>query len=279
MGRTSRVAAIAIAIAGCSKDRGPTPIAPEDHDAPPAATISASASASASAPNPPVDEGFFEAGPIGSATAITHPGAPTVRYAAMNQATCEAELGKRTVAFVRAAPTVGVLAPVRLRGPLHGVTIHSALPAAQVLTSEIEIFDCRLVLALDDFAAMIAKHDVVEMIHLSAYRSQRNGGCTPKYVGKQHCAGLALDVGTYKKKDGSTLDVKRDFSGKIGIATCGPGTHPIKPGPASNELWGYVCDAANRGLFNVILTPNFNQQHENHMHLEVTPDAEWMLIH
>lgn len=245
----------------------------------PLASESPSASASVAVAEPVVDDGFFEPGPVGSATPITHPGAPTVRYAALDQAACEAELGKRAIAFVRAAPTVGVRAPVRLRGPLHGVSIHSALPAAQILTSDLEIFDCRLVLALDDFAAMIAKHDVIEMIHLSAFRSQKNGGCTPKYAGKQHCAALALDVGTYKKKDGSTLDVKRDFSGKIGIATCGPGTHPIKPSPAANELWSYVCDAASRGYFNVILTPNFNAQHENHMHLEVTPDAEWMLIH
>lgn len=278
MDRTELAAIAALAVMSCAKDRGPAAIAPEDHDAPPP-SASVSASASAAPEPPPVEEGFYEAGPIGSATAITRDGAPTVRYAALGQTACEAELVKRSIAFVRASPTVGVLAPVRLRGPVHGVAIHSALPAAQILTSEIEIFDCRLVLALDDFTAMIAKHDVVEMIHLSAYRSQKNGGCTPKYAGKQHCAGLALDVGTYKKRDGSTLDVKRDFSGKIGIATCGPGTHPIKPGPASNELWSYVCDAASRGFFNVILTPNFNQQHENHMHLEVTPDAQWMLIH
>jgi hypothetical protein len=47
---------------------------------------------------------------------------------------------------------------------------------------------------------------------------------------------------------------------------------------ASAELWGFVCDSAERAVFNVILTPNFNKQHKNHFHVEITPDAAWMLI-
>ena len=33
-----------------------------------------------------------------------------------------------------------------------------------------------------------------------------------------------------------------------------------------------------QAIFNVILTPNFNKQHKNHFHVEITPDAAWMLI-
>lgn len=257
----------------------------EDHDAPDVDAPIEDAGIDgpgddASVPDAAVEPGFFVPGKIGEATPIARPGAPAVRYAAMTQTACEAELGKRAIPFARAAPTVGVRAPVRLKGPVHGVAIHTALPAAMREKSESEIFDCRLVLALDDYVTqVVAKHDVVEMIHFSAYRSAKNGGCTPKYTGKQHCAGLALDVGTYVKRDGTTLDVKRDFGGKIGSGTCEPGMKPQKPGPAQAELWGFVCEAARLGLFNVVLTPNFNAQHENHMHLEVTPDAQWMLIH
>lgn len=171
-----------------------------------------------------------------------------------------------------------VLAPVRLRGPIRGIAIHSGLPEKRRATSTIEIFDCRLVLALDDFATLLAKHDVVEIVHMSAFRSQRDGGCTPKYPGKQHCGALAVDVGVLKKRDGSVLDVDKDWNGRIGMPTCADGTGPNPVTPAANELWDIVCDTARRALFHVMLTPNFNVEHKNHFHLEVTPDVGWMLI-
>src|ERR1019366_3793175 len=62
------------------------------------------------------------------------------------------------------------LAPVRRGGALHGVTFHSELPPAERGASVIEIVDCRLVLALDDFAAQLVSHDVVEVVHYSMYR-------------------------------------------------------------------------------------------------------------
>jgi hypothetical protein len=224
------------------------------------------------APSAPEERGpFWEPTPTGRAVRILRSDAPNMRYAAMDRATCEAELARRRIDFVPAAPTPGVLAPVRLRGPLSGgVTIHSTLPPAARARAAMEIFDCRLVLALDDFSAMVAKRGVVEMIHLSAYRPRKQFGCTRKYDGKQHCGALAVDIAELKRRDGTALVVRRDWHGHVGMPTC-----PARP----NELWAIVCDAADRAIFNVMLTPNFNAQHFNHLHVEVTPDARWMLIH
>jgi len=231
-----------------------------------------SAPAAVVAPTPDSRESgpFWEPIASGRAVPILRRDAPNVRYAAMDGATCEAELARRKIPFVRAEDTPGVLAPVRLRGPLGVVAIHSMLPEAQRATSPMEIFDCRLVLALDDFAAMLAPRGVVEMIHLSAYRSKKQFGCTKKYDGEQHCAALAVDIAEFKRRDGTALVVQRDWHGKVGEPTC-----PSRP----NELWSIVCDAADRALFNVMLTPNFNAQHFNHIHVEITPNAGWMLVH
>ena len=253
--------------ATCARSEAPEPTAPA-HQVPPALVATV---ASAQPPPAPANGPFWEPDATGHAVAILRADAPNMRYAAMDGATCEAELGRRNVAFVRAAPTEGVLAPVRLRGPLSGgITIHSMLPPAARETAAMEIFDCRLVLALDDFAAMLAPRGVVEMIHLSAYRPRKQFGCTKKYDGKQHCGGLAVDIAQFKKRDGTALVVQRDFHGKVGEPTC-----PSRP----NELWSIVCDAADRAIFNVMLTPNFNAQHFNHIHVEITPDAGWMLVH
>ncbi len=230
----------------------------------------------ATASAPPAVEAhgpFWEPIESGRAVPILRSDAPNMRYAALDRASCEAELGRRRVPFVRGEPTIGVLAPVRLRGPLSGgVSIHSLLAPAERERAVMEIFDCRLVLALDDFSVMLSKHGVVEMIHLSAYRPRSQFGCTPKYDGKQHCGALAVDIATFKRADGTSLQVTRDFHGRVGLPTC-----TTQPRPS--ELWTIVCDAADAGIFNVMLTPNFNAQHFNHVHVEITPDAAWMLVH
>lgn len=74
------------------------------------------------------------------------------------------------------------------------------------------------------------------------------------------------------------LVVERHFNGRIGLSTCAAEASARPPSAAAAELWRFVCEAASRALFHVILTPNYNAQHKNHFHLEITPEADWMLI-
>jgi hypothetical protein len=183
-------------------------------------------------------------------------------------------------AIVVSSPTSdeagATLAPVRLRGPLHGITLHSALPEKKLRTpAPIEFFDCRLVLALDDFASVLREHEVVEVVHMPALRSPRTGGCTSTDTPKQPCATLAVDVGSLKKKDGSVLDIEKDFEGRIGVTTCTAGAGPTPTTPAATELWDIVCESGRRGPFHVILTASLDAERDNRVHLEITPDAGW----
>lgn len=263
---------IALCFAGCHGDRavvGARDVAPP---------VPCAASVAPPAPPPAASGGFYAPDPHGRATAILRADAPNMHYASLDPASCEAELGRRRIVYVRVPAMADVKAPVRLRGTLHGISVRTALPPPQREMSPWEIFDCRLVLAVDDFCGLLAKRDVVEIIHFNAYRSHAQRGCTAKYAGMQHCGGLALDIRSYTKKDGSVLDVEKDFHGRIGNSTCAGKAQPSPPAAAATEMWGYVCDAAAGALFNVILTPNYNAAHRNHMHVEVTPDAKWMLV-
>lgn len=257
-----------------------------------AATVFACGEAESPPPNvehPPRDERadtptpsagpIYEPDPEGRPTAILRDDAPNMHYAALDRDACEAELARRGVPFVRGEPTAGVLAPERLHGPMHGVTISTGAPQAVRERSQMEIFDCRLVLALDDFAALASERGVVEMLHISAYRPKSAYGCTVKYPGLQHCAALAVDIAQLKLSDGTVWNVQKDFHGHVGSPTCGPTAHPTAPTPTSAALWKLVCDAADRGIFNVMLTPNYNAEHFNHVHVEITPRARWMMIH
>lgn len=201
---------------------------------------------------------------------------PAPGYAWLDRDDCEAELRSRHVDFARAEDIAGVRAPIRLRGFLHGVSIHSTLPLAARARSHADLIDCRLALSLDDFAASIAQRGIVEVVTLSAYRTRAESGCTRKYDGEQHCAALAIDVGEFKRKDGTALDVERDFHGRVGTLTCRNDAHPTPETAAAKELWEIACDAAGKN-FLVVLTPNWNTEHKNHLHLELTTH-DWVLV-
>jgi hypothetical protein len=203
--------------------------------------------------------------------------APAYRYAALSQVDCEAELKQRGIGFVReAAP--GVAAPVRLTGTLHGVQFRTDLDARARATSPWEIADCRLALALSDLAAIVKQHDIVEVRHYSMYRPPPRPWPDGK-VGARHSGGLALDAGRFVGKDGSVLDVDKHWNGGIGTKTCGPKAGPWPATAEAKKLRAILCEAADRRLFHVILTPNYNRPHKNHFHLEVTEGVKWFLVH
>jgi hypothetical protein len=222
---------------------------------------------------------FFVADPTTKVVPILRADAPNLRYANLERDACLAELARRNVPFVDGEATPGVLAPVRLRGSLHGVEIHSNRSTKSRKRSIYEVFDCRLVLALDDFAELVAEHGVTEIIHSGAYRPTTELGCTRRYWGLQHCAALAVDIQAFRYEDGTTLHVDRDFHGRIGLGTCASDVAPLRRTHGADELWAFVCGAAERALFNVMLTPNYNAEHRNHFHLELTPEAGWMMVH
>lgn len=200
---------------------------------------------------------------------------PRLRYAAMTQDECEAELTTRGIPFHRETAK-GVLAPVRLDGPLHGVTFRTNEKAEQRATTIWEIADCRLVLALDDFSQILAAHDIVEVRHYSMYRKAPDRWPADK-IGTRHTGGLALDAARFIKSDGSTLDVLDDFKGRRHRKVCGKEA-PKGKTEAARELREIVCAALDVGMFSVILTPNFNRAHRNHFHLEVTPGVKWLWL-
>jgi hypothetical protein len=202
---------------------------------------------------------------------------PAVTYGALDAEACKAELGNRHIGYTEETAR-GVEIPVRLTGTLHGVEFRTDASDAKRAESPYEIADCRLVLALDDFAQLLAQHDIVQVRHYSMYRPPPRSWPDDR-IGGQHNGALALDAGRFVKKDGSTLDVLTDFHGKIGAQTCGEGAGPHPVTENAKELREILCTAVSEHLFNVVLTPDFNRPHRNHFHLEVMADVKWFLVH
>ena len=200
------------------------------------------------------------------------------RYANLSDAEAQAELDARAIPYEPATPPLpGVRLPIRLTGPLQGVTIHSALPAEQRKDSPFEILDARLALVLDDFCLILAQHDVVELVHFTMYRpptktpKDRNGPQT------RHPGGLAIDLGAVRKRNGQWLAVGPHWPPQLGAQTCGPGARKLRS-PKGRELVSIVCEAADQRIFHYMLTPHFDAPHADHLHLEIKPGVEWFLV-
>jgi hypothetical protein len=192
-------------------------------------------------------------------------------YLSMSGDACESELKRRKIDYALApGGAQGVDRPIRLGAALHGVEIHVPGARSTWHTSVHEILDCRLALALDDFSVFLAEKGVVEVQHVSMYR--KGAHIAGKKTPSQHAYGRAIDVAAFVKRDGTRLDVLKDWGGAVGDTPCGPSaSSPRVDSPAARELRSLVCEASSRGLFHLILTPDFNQAHENHLHMDIEP--------
>lgn len=198
------------------------------------------------------------------------------KYGQLTPAECEAEVKTRNIPFTSDA-TEGVLAGGRLTGPIKGVTFRTRESEEKRATSPWEVLDCRLALALDDFADVLVAHGVVEVRHYSMHRKVPSSWPAGK-VGSQHFGGMAIDAAIFTTTDGTKIDVNDDWFGRIGAKTCGPDARPRKKTEKSVALREILCETAAKRIFNVILTPNHNRAHRNHFHLDITPGAKWFVV-
>jgi hypothetical protein len=206
---------------------------------------------------------------------------PATKYGDLDREGCLLEADSRGIAYEAVGEAPGVLAPIRLTGPLNGVTYHTELPEKDRATSPFEVFDCRLVLALHDFGSILAAHDVDEAIIFSAWRPPGKDWPEGK-LGTRHPGALAVDIRTFKKRAGSSGDkdlvVSRDWTPARDKAPCGDKAPAIAPDTsAAKDLRSIYCAASSARIFNSMLGPNYNKEHENHFHLEVTPDVKWRM--
>jgi hypothetical protein len=206
------------------------------------------------------------------------PGSRAETYAAMSPAACLAALEERHISFVSEEPKRGVEIPIRLTGRVAGVLYRTDFPDGERNHVPWEVFDCRLVLSLDDFGEILRAHSVAEVRIFSAWRPPSNNWPMTQWA-RRHEGALAIDVRELRKDTGETLNILEQFHGRLGAEQCSPAAPAPNPdSPEARELHAIVCAAAEAHLFNSILTPNYNPAHKNHFHLELTPEVDWFML-
>jgi hypothetical protein len=198
---------------------------------------------------------------------------PASRWVSLSPQQCLAQLARRKLGVSRVrGPAVGVATPVRLTGPIGGVRF--VTPGGK---SPYGILDCRLALALSDFAELLKRHEIVEVRVDNMYRPHAH--LPGKSKPSQHSFGLAIDMTRLKRADGGEWVVERDFQGAIGEPVCGAGAR-ARPELSSDAsaLRDFICEVARSGLFHHILTPNHDAAHHDHFHLDIARGAHQRLI-
>jgi hypothetical protein len=122
------------------------------------------------------------------------------------------------------------------------------------------VMSCALAIRLDDFerevvqplAAAELGHRVVRINHLGSFSCRGINGTSRL---SQHALGRAIDVAGFRLSDGTTVSVEHDWS---------------ESGPKRLFLHRLAQKAC--GYFSVVLTPDSNSEHYDHIHLDIGPD-------
>jgi len=141
----------------------------------------------------------------------------------------------------------GVDTPIRISGPIDGVRFVAMgrLPLA---------CDCRLALALHRAVPYLRQLGVSELHFSNAYSYRMMPGGRPS----RHAMGLAIDVHRVRAGD-QLLTLEQDY--ELGLPEGCTGAAPLL-----NRLG---CLLLEKGLFDRVLTPDFDRSHYNHFHLAI----------
>lgn len=191
--------------------------------------------------------------------------APAMRFANLSPAQCRAEVERRGLPVAFEAKEVDHVAlAVRLTGPMHGVRF-----VAHPAPSPYGILDCRLALALDEMAMVLARYGFASVRLDSMHRPHAVIAGTKK--SSQHSYGLAADIMRLTTDEGDVIPVEGHWDAGIGDTPCGPDAKAATD-PKARRMRDVVCAIARAGVFHHMLTPSANAAHRNHYHFDIQRD-------
>lgn len=171
---------------------------------------------------------------------------------------CYSDLDARHVSYKRTKKP-GIELAVEVTGPLGGVTLASDQPL---------VIDCSLAVSLDEAGRYFRAMGVAKASFSSAY-SRRNVRGTNRP--SKHSYGLAIDVHSFTGDDLGTVRIDRDYEQGLGDAIDCVGA-PLTQGGAVLKV--LQCQLVRSGLFHLVLSPDYDDAHHDHFHLEAKPWRE-----
>lgn len=157
---------------------------------------------------------------------------------------------------------------MHLRNPIAGITYRNGAGNVTDL-----FVSCPLSLALERMGAILRAMDVVEVTHYGTYNCRLIAGTTCTL--SQHGLGLAIDFAAFKLRDGRTISVLNDWEPAQSIPIEPRRDNPCRfayTPSTENGRWLYdlVYRMCDERVWSIILTPNYNSAHDNHLHVDLT---------
>ena len=172
---------------------------------------------------------------------------------------CTAELEAHGISWKKASRP-GIAHPVEVTSALGGLALSSE--------DQPLVIDCSLAVSLAEAGRYFTGLGIVRATFSSAY-SRRNVRGTNRP--SKHSYGLAIDVHTFTGPDLGTLRVDRDYEQGLGDDVDCVGT-PLTQGGAVLKV--LQCQLVRSGLFHLVLSPDYDDAHHDHFHLEALPWGE-----
>lgn len=185
---------------------------------------------------------------------------------------CHAMLDALGLDWAPLASLRGVADPVRVQPTIAGVRyryVSSAEPTAMSM-------DCELAPRLVRLSELVAPMGIDEVIHIGIYNYRCIGGgdpdsgtCTPS----QHAYARAIDLHAFHlAASGETYSTETDFVITRREDDC-PMTSSSEPDRVLKEI---ACALWSEGIFQIVLTPNYNDAHRNHFHVDLTEGSMYL---
>lgn len=186
---------------------------------------------------------------------------------------CRGWLALYGVAYTDGPERPGVTDPVTAMTPLNGLTFRTGGGTARTTM----FGDCTLFKSLAEAAPLLRARGIVEVTDFGIYnyRCINNNGTPPDCPSgiSQHAYGNAIDIAALTDIDGTTYTVETDWViDPSSEETCSAPTEPGK----DTFLHETICALKAAGVWNIILTPNYNAAHRDHFHVDLTADADFI---
>jgi hypothetical protein len=169
---------------------------------------------------------------------------------------CLKLLVKLKIPFKVSKPVYGIRNPVLITGAINGVKyINAYYPKKPVL------IDCTFVFPFYEAGRILKKHKITKVMFTNTYRKTKRRG----YFKSKHNIGLGMDIKSFINTKNETLSIMFDWRKDYGNKGDCVGKN-IKSYKAL-FMRKLVCELEKAMVFKLILTPDSDYDHQNHIHL------------
>lgn len=186
-------------------------------------------------------------------------------------ADCHGWLDLYRLDYTTGPSNLGIADPITVTLPLNGVAYRYSGNTSQRKTL---YGDCTLMKSLAQAAPIVRRHGVSEIVDIGIYnyRCIDQTKTPPNCTMSQHAYAKAIDIAQLVTGDGTHYSVLDDWVIDPSGDTCTAATEDDK------DAWLHrvICELKQAGVWNIVLTPNYNDAHRNHFHVDLTEDADFI---